>query len=689
MTPSSKSCGCAASLVRGVKKVTKPIFSQTRLLEERKRDNKHPVCELSRFHLLVCCFFCSVCVSLTYAYDLFTTQFRNQFNLSSSDLTIISTVGLVFCYFTIPYSFIFENFGPFITFWLCAIAATIGGAGLAGVFRGQIPGNTATITVFYAFLNAASGLLDTSYVSTLFEVFPRNRGPVVCLAKVMTGLGSTIFACLRTTFFKDNIAGFIYFIMALCIVVSIWASFVIVLPPYFMNWWRRQGKTPEEIAALEATVVYYDSKFVPLPRLIIGYVVVISLLIFFTVEAPVLAYTSNVTHAAKKAIGALTIVLTMSVFLMLLPLRCLGGMDDPAPEMASLEDSETVSRRRSSDKAGEGNDLGNDFGNDLGNDFGNDFGNDDGMVEMRTSTKDACALLADVEPCLDERVDNASASEAEAGAEGEDAAKEDHAHQDPRYKGTIWDYLKSIDLWLILMLFVCYGCMGTLVMYNSSTISVALSGKQRSEQTSALYTAFLGVGSSVGRIAFGLFEAYVQHQDSENRKILVTMALPFSPALAFLGGLFLLVLPGDVVLFPFILVYLEEGVFAGINALIFPCLFESNHNFLYNISFLVQMCSIISFNLGLFGRTLNNAQKRLGIPLDQDCTVKSCVRTPLIVGTVLGFCGIFVALIIHFRYAAFVRRERARAKQARMDAQAKAQAKIEAKEPTTPEEHLE
>ncbi|KPA78372.1 hypothetical protein ABB37_06491 [Leptomonas pyrrhocoris] len=656
MSSSSESRGCGASLIQGIKKAAKPIFSQTRQLEERKRRGLHPVCELSRFHLLVCCYFCSVCVSLTYAFDLFTTQFRSQFNLSSSDLTTISTVGLVFCYFTIPYSFIFENLGPFLTFWMCAIAATIGGVGLVAVFNGHIAGNTATITVFYAFLNAASGLIDTSYVSTLFEVFPRNRGPVVCLAKVMTGLGSSVLAALSDTVFENTITGFIYFIMALCIAVSIWASFVMVLPPYLVNWWRRQGKTKAQIAALQSTVVYYDSKFVPLPRLIIGYTVVISLLVFFTVEAPVLAYMNNVSHGAKMAIGAVTIVLTLSIFLMLLPLRCLGGMNDPAPELEMLEDSDSVSRRRSAE-AGEVN---------------KGYNEEMGVIEMRTSNNDESSPQAGSgEPFMGVHPEHNSSSESV------EAVEEDYTYQDPRYKGTIWDYLKSLDLWLIILLFVCYGCMGILVMYNSSTISVALTGKQRSGQLSALYTAFLGVGSSVGRIGFGLFEAYVQHQDPENRRFLVTMALPFSPLLSFLGGLFLLVLPGEAVLFPFILVYLEEGVFAGVNALIFPCLFESNHNFLYNISFLVQMCTIISFNLGMFGRSINKEQRRLGIPLDQDCTVKSCVRTPLIVGTVLGFCGIFVALAIHFRYAAFVHRERARVKKARMEAEAAVSAKPE------------
>ncbi|KAK7196739.1 hypothetical protein NESM_000613700 [Novymonas esmeraldas] len=627
---------CVGSLVRGVKSLTRPIFSQTRILAERKEKGVHPVSELSRFHLLVCCFFCSVCVSLTYAFDLFTTQFRSQFGLSSGDLTIISTVGLVFCYFTIPYSFIFETCGPFLTFWLCAIAATVGGAGLAGVFLGQVPGNVATITVFYAFLNTASGLLDTSYVSTLFEVFPRNRGPVVCLAKVMTGLGSSVLAALSDTFFQNTIIGFIYFIMALVIVVSIWASFVVVLPPYLTNWWRRHGKTKEQITALEATATYYERKFVPLPRLIVGYVVVLSLLIFFTVEAPVMAYSTNVTNSGKMAVGAITVVLTLCAFLMLLPLRCLGGMDDKDPELERPETSEAAAPQPTSENGESKQPWRCEVGE-----------------EVRESNEGSASNAK--EPFHNPGPDASTSTSS-------DESEDKYARQDPRYSGSIKDYLLSLDLWLIMLLFICYGCMGVIVMYNSSTISVAISGHERSEQLSALYTTFLGVGSSVGRIAFGLFEAYVQHQDPQDRKVLVTMALPLSPTLAFLGGLFLLVLPGDAVLFPFLLVYIEEGVFAGINALIFPCLFESHHNFLYNLSFLVQMCSIISFNLGMFGQTIDKQQRKLGIPMDQDCNVKSCVQTPLIVATVLAFCGIFVALTIHFRYAAFVRRERARAK---------------------------
>lgn len=151
----------------------------------------------------------------------------------------------MFCYFTIPYSVIYESMGPFILFWICICTSFIGGLGLILTFHHHIRGTTAILSVFYALLNICSGLTDVGYVTTLFEIFPRNRGPVVCIAKVMTGLGASVLACLSDTIFRNNIVAFIAFLVALCMFVGVWASVTIVLPPYFMNWWRRRGKSRE------------------------------------------------------------------------------------------------------------------------------------------------------------------------------------------------------------------------------------------------------------------------------------------------------------------------------------------------------------------------------------------------------------------------------------------------------------
>lgn len=195
-------------------------------------------------------------------------------------------------------------------------------------------------------------------------------------------------------------------------------------------------------------------------------------------------------------------------------------------------------------------------------------------------------------------------------------------------------------------------------MYNASTIYVAVSGHERSSTVSSLYTAFLGVGSALGRIAFGLFEAYVQHQPADKRRFVITITLPLSPLFAAISAVIILFVPGDALILPYLLVYFEEGVFAGVNALIFPCMFAKHHNFLYNLSFLVQCITTICFNRIMFGMYVDKQHNRLGLSKKVDCNQKVCIQTPMIVSACLGFVGIFVAIVIHIRYARFVRRER-------------------------------
>ncbi|RNE95939.1 uncharacterized protein Tco025E_10181 [Trypanosoma conorhini] len=66
--------------------------SQTREVERRKAAGLPAVDEMRRFRMLVCCLFCSICTSLVYAFDLFTTQFVERFHLGVGDQAAISAV---------------------------------------------------------------------------------------------------------------------------------------------------------------------------------------------------------------------------------------------------------------------------------------------------------------------------------------------------------------------------------------------------------------------------------------------------------------------------------------------------------------------------------------------------------------------------------------------------------------------
>ncbi|KEG12900.1 hypothetical protein DQ04_01341020 [Trypanosoma grayi] len=602
-----------------MRRVHHNIFSQTAAVERRKALGLPPVDEMQRFRLLVCCMFCSICTSLVYAFDLFTTDFANRFHLSVGDQSTISTVGLVFCYFTLPYGFLYDYAGPFPLIVVCFFTGGLGALLLALTFDGVIEGNVLNLSIFYALLNTCSGLIDVAYIVTLAETFPRNRGPVIALAKVMTSLGSSVLSSLSVNIFNENIAGFIYFIMALAIVVCAVASFMIVLPPYFINGWRRRGKTPEQIAALEALKPAYYRKFVPVRRLGVGYAVVGVLLVFFTVETPVVSYT-EVSRGWSIALGVITIALVLCFFFMMLPLRWLGGVDD----------------------------------DDSDNSFDREFMEGTDMRQMGCKGCEDLGAMGSVMPAS--APDNDLVALGDEGAWDADADIE--SLQDPRYGGSLSDNLKRPDIYLLFVTFVCQSALGVIVMYNASTISVAVAGHERSLQTSALYTAFLGVGSSLGRIGMGMFEAFVQQQAPDNRRYLVTLALPVSPFLAFVAGILLLTLPGEIILLPYIIVYFEEGVFAAMCALIFPCLYEGNHGVYYNIGFLTSVVSVIGFNRFLFGFTVDAKHDSLGFGPDEECTVPECVRLPIIVATCVAAVATVFSVIVHIRYSRFVRRIR-------------------------------
>ncbi|PBJ77569.1 hypothetical protein BCY84_06120 [Trypanosoma cruzi cruzi] len=587
------------------------FFSQTRAAERRKAAGHSPVDEMQRFRMLVCCMFCGICTSLIYAFDLFTTDFSNRFNLSAGDQSTISTVGLVFCYFTIPYGFLYDYGGPFPLLIVCVLTAGVGALCLGLTFDGVITGNLASISVFYALMNISSGVIDVACIVTLAETFPRNLGPIIALAKVTIGLGSSVLASISVNLFRGNISGFIYFIMVYSVVVCSVAAFVVVLPPYFINGWRRRGKTEEQIAALKSLEPAYRRQSVPIRRLAVGYAVVALLLVFLSVQSPVVSYT-RVSNGVSTAFGAITIVLVLSFFLMLLPVRWLGGMDDRAGDepMRAIVSEEAVGR----------------------------------SDEISFTRADAAVTNApDKEQCpLPEMTSDTA-----------DAASE--IPQDPRYGGTLWDNLKRPDLWLIFLMFICQSALGIIVVYNASTISVALTGRKRSQQTSALYTAFFGVANSVGRVCMGMFEAFVQHQPPNKRRYLVTLALPLSPFLAAVAGTLLLTIPGEAILLPYIIIYFEEGVFAAVTALIFPSLFASHHGVYYNVGFLTTVISVIGFNRFLFGFVVDAKHDSLGFGPKEECSVAKCVRLPLIVATCVAAVGTVMAVVVHIRYSRFVR----------------------------------
>ncbi|EPY24161.1 hypothetical protein STCU_07316 [Strigomonas culicis] len=505
-------------------------------------------------------------------------------------------------------------------------------------------------------MNTCSGLLDTVSIVTLQHTFPRNRGPVLALAKVMTGLGSSVFASISSNLFADNLSGFLYFVMVYAMVVSLVGCFVIVLPPYALNWWRERCMTEEEKETSRSLSVVYDSKNVPVPRLAIGYTIVISLILFFSTSSPIIAYM-GISQQARYAIGALTCLMVCSFGFLALPLRCLGGVDEPSPALdvdragdgaaaprsasSTLDTEPTTMREHASTRAA----LPAAPHAEVAGLVDKDVQKRGEMVEMNVDV-------------VDLEYSNTGKREAHlyAAYMDPDAIK----YTDPKYPGTIWDALRHVDIYLIYLGFILQASIGTIVTYNASTIYVARTGRSRSTQLSALYTAFFGIGSALGRIAVGIFEAFVQRQPEGKRRLLVTMVLPVPAIIGTIGGILILILPGGALLLPYIMIYFKEGFFYSTCAIVFPSLYRTHLSIYYNLSCATMVVSVVCFNRFLFGYMVD--KKRDELHLSGECTSRDCILTPIVVS--ICFCAVaFVLFIVaHIRYSRFVRRcERDRA----------------------------
>lgn len=207
-------------------------------------------------------------------------------------------------------------------------------------------------------------------------------------------------------------------------------------------------------------------------------------------------------------------------------------------------------------------------------------------------------------------------------------------------------------------MFVFQGALGFIVMFNASTVYVAMTGQDRSPGLSALYTALLGVGSATGRLLMGLFEAFIQSQSTNNKRYVITMILPVFPAIAAVAGILILVLPGKMLFLPYILVYLEEGMSNGIRALIYPSLFSHNISIYYNMSFMTAVIGVVCFNRLLFGEYVDYQRSKLGYVNTGDCKSPECIRVPIIVVTCLAFLSVLAGIAVHIRYSRFVQRQR-------------------------------
>ncbi|EPY20743.1 hypothetical protein AGDE_14500 [Angomonas deanei] len=126
-------------------------------------------------------------------------------------MTAITTCGSVVGNVVLPYSFVYDFFGPLPIAILCIIVFPLGALLIAFCFEEIIIGDVVKLCVFYSFMNLGTTFFDLVCCMTVISYFPTRRGAVVALLKTFVGLGSAITGSLYLGYFGGAIEAFFTF----------------------------------------------------------------------------------------------------------------------------------------------------------------------------------------------------------------------------------------------------------------------------------------------------------------------------------------------------------------------------------------------------------------------------------------------------------------------------------------------
>lgn len=247
--------------------------------------------EYKRFAILLLGSLTMVCASFGYAFNLISDAMQSRYNFSLRDMTTITTCGLVFGFFLLPYGFLFDYAGPVPIAALAIVTVTVGTVCMALCFQGTIEGSVVKLSVFNAILNIGVSLFDLVACMTVISYFPTNRGAVIALLKVFAGLGSAIVGSLKSGFFGTHVDWYYYFLLAFSAVMGILIIFM-RLPEYHLTGYEMTHLSDAEKEERLATKTQYLKQKPPMRRFAYAFVVLVLLIIYLPTESAVVSYKS-------------------------------------------------------------------------------------------------------------------------------------------------------------------------------------------------------------------------------------------------------------------------------------------------------------------------------------------------------------------------------------------------------------
>ncbi|KAK7193952.1 Major Facilitator Superfamily/Nodulin-like [Novymonas esmeraldas] len=295
--------------------------------------NQRPISDTRRFGLLTLATFAMICGSTSYAFNLFSGSLRAKYDYDSRQMSSINTVGMVFCYFLLPYGTVYDYLGPLPVYALACVLGPLGLLLMGLTFQGVIAGSVVRFCVFNALLSLGSQLFDLATVVTLLSIFPTRRGWVVALLKTLMGLGSAVIGSIRTGFFLTSPANYFYFLMGMVLGIGLICVAVVRLPSYHLTGYQQSHLSEEEKAVRESRIAAYLTQEPSMWRFYLGIAVILVLVVYLPTTSALAAFTNVAkTKHGLMAFAIVAVIITCCFLLMLLPCPMLDRLTTKKPK---------------------------------------------------------------------------------------------------------------------------------------------------------------------------------------------------------------------------------------------------------------------------------------------------------------------------------------------------------------------
>lgn len=294
----------------------------------------YKISEPYRYLLLVSGSIGCFLASYSYTFGLFVSAMTAEIGSEMSKIATVGTVMLVFSYFTLPYAFLFDAYGPTPVLIVGTVLLPLGCLLLALTFDGYIPATTTNFCVFSAIMGGGSIVFDIGNIVSVMSWFPTNRGPMVAVMKSFAGLGSAVLGCLQLAFFsrEDQTGSLFYLMMAIGLFGGISTIIIMRLPPYHVPSRILAKMSEEEKEDCHSTKELFMKKKTAKRRLYIALGFVVFLVFFLPLQTCLIVF-EDLGDNWKTGFAVVVVVALFLYPVICLPLRFLGGIEDDTPQV--------------------------------------------------------------------------------------------------------------------------------------------------------------------------------------------------------------------------------------------------------------------------------------------------------------------------------------------------------------------